>query len=108
MNKPKLALLGLVLILPMGCQTVSGGTGVVVTPGSRFLSSSADRTSASVHSALSKDPQLAGVPIQVDVQNGNVRLSGYVKTIRQSDMAAFLASKAHGVKTVENNLIVRK
>ena len=47
-------------------------------------------------------------PIQVEAHQGQVILSGYVKTIRQSDVAGDIATKTAGVRAVENNLIVRK
>ncbi len=90
-------------VLLAGCQTMSG-------PG--FIGGSQQNTDMSITAAIQagfdSNPQLAGVPVKIETTNGNVQLSGYVKTIRQSDMAADLASKANGVKFVENNLIVRK
>jgi osmotically-inducible protein OsmY len=61
-----------------------------------------------VSSALMSNALLAGLPIRVETDHANVRLSGYVKTIRQSDVAGDISSKVNGVKFVENNLIVRK
>ncbi|KTC66609.1 osmotically inducible protein Y- like protein [Legionella adelaidensis] len=61
-----------------------------------------------VNDAIHSDKHLANLPIQVQVANGVVVLSGYVKTIRQSDTAAEIASKVKGVQSVQNNLIVRK
>lgn len=61
-----------------------------------------------IRQVFASNPQLAGVPIQIVTVKGNVQLSGYVKTIRQSDIAADVASHVDGVKFVENHLIVRK
>lgn len=63
---------------------------------------------ASVSTTLASNELLAGLPIRVEVKQGTVQLSGYVKTIRQSDVAGDLVSHVDGVKLVENNLIVRK
>lgn len=89
-------------VLLAGCQTMSG-------PGFIGGQQNTDMSiTAAIQAGFDSNPQLAGVPVKIETTNGNVQLSGYVKTIRQSDMAADLASKANGVKFVENNLIVRK
>ena len=86
--------------LLVGCQTV--------TPPSFFNLNQSDATlTASVNSALINN-DLATVPIHVETQKGTVFLSGYVKTIRQSDTAAEVAGKVPGVRAVQNGLIVRK
>lgn len=61
-----------------------------------------------IEAAFYTNPQLQAIPIQVQTQEGVVQLSGYVKTIRQSDVAEDVARKVEGVKSVQNNLIVRK
>lgn len=61
-----------------------------------------------VQAAFYNNMQLLNAPISVETVNGVVQLSGYVKTIRQSDTAEAIASKVNGVKQVQNNLIVRK
>ncbi|MBA2709570.1 MAG: BON domain-containing protein [Tatlockia sp.] len=102
MNKIYLpALTGLVFTFLVGCQS---------SPSTNFFSSgnSPQNLRAAVSTAFMNNPDLASVPIQIDVQNGTVLLSGYVKTIRQSDNAAEIASKISGVKYVQNGLIVRK
>lgn len=62
----------------------------------------------SVREALLSNTLLASTPVRVDTQEGVVSLSGYVSTIRQSDTAGDVATKVPGVKSVQNNLIVRK
>lgn len=52
------------------------------------------------------EPMLSQVHIQT--VESKVVLSGYVKKIRQSDLAEQLARKVPGVTDVENNLIVRQ
>ncbi|MGQ3890748.1 BON domain-containing protein [Legionella sp. CNM-4043-24] len=87
----------------VACHTVSGSE----LPWSAIGHSDTSLTD-SVSAAMMANPQLAGLPIQVQSEKGTVRLSGYVKTIRQSDVAGDVASRVDGVKMVENNLIVRK
>lgn len=83
-----------------GCQMLSGGN--VFAP--RL---SDDAITSSVQQAMNNN-NLINVPIHVETHQGNVMLSGYVKTIRQSDTAGDVAAKVPGVKSVQNNLIVRK
>lgn len=74
-----------------------------------FQTKSDDTTvTAAVNEAFMKNKSLARLPIQVQTMNGTVALSGYVRTIRQSDTAQDVAGKVPGVKMVQNNLIVRK
>lgn len=62
----------------------------------------------SVQNALiqSGDPIIGQVHVQAN-QNV-VMLSGYVKKIRQSDVAEQIARKVPGVQNVENRIIVRR
>ncbi|MFC3908174.1 BON domain-containing protein [Legionella dresdenensis] len=89
--------------LSTGCQTIAPS----MSQFNVFGRSDAELT-ASVQQELAGNALLAGVPIQVEAQEGTVRLTGYVKTIRQSDTAELVAGKVDGVKAVQNNLIVRK
>lgn len=84
-----------------GCQFFSGGM-------SGYLPHSDAALTQSINLAFSNNAQLSGVPIGVEAHKGHVLLSGYVKTIRQSDVAADVASRVEGVKFVQNNLVVRK
>jgi osmotically-inducible protein OsmY len=101
------ALLSLILIGLTGCQNLPGSNpmagGNIFNP-----SANSNNLAASVQAAFDNDPVLTGVPIKIEAQNDTVHLSGYVKTIRQSDTAAMLASRVNGVKVVDNSLIVRK
>jgi osmotically-inducible protein OsmY len=95
------ALTGVIFAFLVGCQsTTSNG----------FFSSanSPQNLQAAVNTAFRSSPELAAVPIHIEVQNRTVLLSGYVKTIRQSDTAGEIAAKVPGVKSVQNGLIVRK
>lgn len=99
------ALLSIMLAALTGCQSLPGspGLGSFINP-----SPTSNNITSSVQAAFDNEPVLRGIPIKIEARNETVRLSGYVKTIRQSDMAAFIASKVNGVKVVDNNLIVRK
>ena len=70
-------------------------------------SSNVSLTTAVLENMLT-DENLSTVTVHVETMNGVVQLTGYVKTIRQSDMAEELARKTPGVKSVQNNIIVRK
>ena len=91
-------------LLLAGCQssTMDGGANLFTPyPTSRTLAQS-------VQDALSRseDPVIAHV--HVETNQNRVILSGYVKKIRQSDIAEQIAHKVPGVQTVENNVIVRQ
>jgi hyperosmotically inducible periplasmic protein len=94
------ALITALLIALAGCQTFSGSM--------LGLRHSDSAITIAVKDALVNSNQFIDLAINVETTQGNVLLSGYVKTIRQSDVAADIASKVDGVKFVENNLIVRK
>ncbi len=49
---------------------------------------------------------LSNLNVHVETTNGVVRLSGYVKTIRQSDMSEDVARKTPGVKSVHKNILL--
>lgn len=84
-----------------GCQ--------MLTSGNVFAPRLSDEAiTSSVKEAMLNDNNLVNVPIRIETHQGNVMLSGYVKTIRQSDTAGDVASRVPGVKSVQNNLIVRK
>ncbi|WED43579.1 BON domain-containing protein [Legionella cardiaca] len=98
----RILLVGIGFILTVGCQqTITGES--IFSP-----RSSDDAITASVNQAMMRNRILVDVPVHVETHQGNVMLSGYVKTIRQSDTAGDIALKVPGVKTVQNNLIVRK
>ena len=58
--------------------------------------------------AMLQNEDLSSLKVHVETDKGVVMLSGYVKTIRQSDPAEELAKKTAGVKSVKNEIIVRK
>lgn len=93
-----------------GCETTSGPGSASQNNG--FLAFTPPQPQASlaqsVQDALvrSGDPVIAQVRVQEN--QSQVILTGYVKKIRQSDMAEQLARRVPGVKSVENHLIVRQ
>jgi hyperosmotically inducible protein len=94
----------LVTMVLIGCQPTHTVTDTIIVP-----STTADTSMVvAVNDALHRDRHLVGLPIQAQVTDGVVVLNGYVKTIRQSDTAAMVVAKVAGVRTVQNNLIVRK
>ncbi len=60
-----------------------------------------------VQSALMRSGDPAVSQVQVESNQNQVRLSGYVKKIRQSDFAEQIARQVPGVQSVENRIIVR-
>lgn len=63
--------------------------------------------SQTVQEALMRndDPVIANVHVQT--RQDVVILTGYVKKIRQSDVAEQIARQVPGVRAVENNIIIR-
>lgn len=96
-----------VLLFLAGCQTSSGPAAEHSV--FSFAPPPAEVNLAqSVQDALirSGDPVMAQVHVQTN--QSHVLLTGYVKKIRQSDMAEQLVRKVPGVQSVENHLIVRQ
>jgi uncharacterized protein YcfL len=100
----KAAVIGFLFVLS-GCQsTTSNPVGTLFN----FAPPPAEMNLAqSVQDALirSGDPIIAQVHVQAN-QN-LVMLSGYVKKIRQSDVAEQITRKVPGVQNVDNRIIVR-
>ncbi|CEG60217.1 BON domain-containing protein [Legionella micdadei] len=94
-------LIGFCLAILVGCQSLTHENFFRVGPSDETITTS-------VQSAFSNNPDLSAQRIHVETHKGTVVLSGYVKTIRQSDTAGDIAGKISGVKSVQNELIVRK
>lgn len=60
-----------------------------------------------VKSKLFEDPETSGFAIKVDTFKGVVQLSGFVDSAAQRSRAGELARAVPGVRSVENNLIVK-
>ena len=72
------------------------------------LSSKDEQIMELIQNRYNTDPTLNNSPIAIQANNGQVKISGYVKTIKQSDLAESLAMNTPGVSKVENYIIVRK
>ena len=57
-------------------------------------------------SALDNDPELRAMQIDVQTQDGVVRLSGFVDSMAQVDRAGELARRVDGVSGVRNSIRV--
>lgn len=101
-NTYKSLLLALSVVLMIGCHTQETTFNVF------DFKSKDEIITTDVGLRFAQNPLLADARIIIKTEQHVVALSGYVKTIRQSDMAAEIASKVDGVKSVQNNIIVRK
>jgi osmotically-inducible protein OsmY len=61
-----------------------------------------------VETALKNDAQLQKLDIDVEAENGIVKLEGDVSDVRWKGRAAKVASSVQGVKSVQNNLSLKK
>jgi hyperosmotically inducible periplasmic protein len=61
-----------------------------------------------VETALKNDAQLQKLDIDVEAENGVVKLSGNVSDVRWKGRATKVASSVKGVKSVQNNLSIKK
>ena len=103
-NLYKKTILPITLSLLVGCQTLSEfEDNVTLAPQSNDTSI----TTAILESMLENE-NTSTLAIHVQTTNGVVSLSGYVKTIRQSDTSEEIARKTPGVNSVQNNIVVRK
>ncbi|KTD68909.1 MULTISPECIES: BON domain-containing protein [Legionella] len=88
-----------------GCQS-NQATSNIFRP---FTPSTATSTNLSqaVQEALMRNDDLAIAHVRVQTRQDVVILTGYVKKIRQSDVAEQIARQVPGVRAVENNIIIR-
>jgi hyperosmotically inducible protein len=63
---------------------------------------------AKVKTALSSDPALRSMKVEVDAANGVITLSGAADTAAKSDQAATVALQVEGVRSVRNEMVVVK
>ena len=96
-------LMAISITLMVGCQTTTTNPYLF-----QSQSSTDSAITTAVLEAMLNDENLSTLTVHVETTNGNVLLSGYVKTIRQSDTSEEVARKIPGVKSVQNNIIVRK
>lgn len=98
----QIMIVAICLAFTVGCQTTKMNQSIFQLP-----SSDAKITNSVLETMLTTEG-LANLNVHVETIDGVVMLSGYVKTIRQSDMSEDVARKTPGVKSVRNNIIVRK
>lgn len=96
------AIIASCLFFLIGCQTNN-----TISPMFNYYPAPQMTLAQSVQDALMRtgDPGISQV--RVESNQNVVMLSGYVKKIRQSDVAEQIARQVPGVKTVENHIIVR-
>jgi hyperosmotically inducible protein len=86
----------------LGCQSPTTGEAI-------FQPHHADTfITTAVLEAMLNNEYTSNLNVHVVTLNHAVVLSGYVKTIRQSDTCEEVARKTPGVQSVQNNIIVRK
>jgi len=61
-----------------------------------------------VKGAFVKDPQLSAAQIKVDTYQGEVQLSGFVADAGNVGKAAAVAGGVKGVRSVRNDILVKK
>jgi hyperosmotically inducible periplasmic protein len=61
-----------------------------------------------VKADLLESHRVDGLDVNVDSKNGNVTLSGWASSIEESQAAASIARKTKGVKSVDNQLALKK
>ena len=93
------------LFLLAGCQSNQATSNIFKPFAPSFAPS--QNLAQTVQEALMRqeDPAIAGIHVQT--RHDVVILTGYVKKIRQSDVAEQIARQVPGVRTVENRIIVR-
>ena len=108
MTKASVKVLGLIICLS-ALPLMVGLTGCV---GDRYNQSTDQRiedsrTAERVREALAAGADYKYDGVKVMAGNGVVQLSGYVNTSAQRTSAGEVTSKVAGVKSVENNLMVK-
>jgi len=83
---------------------------ISLKPGAATLGSTVDDgvITTKVKSALLADPGIKSLDIAVVTRTGSVQLSGFVDSQGQIDQAVALVEKVPGVKSVDNELSVKK
>ena len=109
----KVILSGAALILVSGCdsrQTDTRATAPATTPVTTSVGTEIDDgvVTAKVKSALLADPSIKSFDIAVVTRKGEVQLSGFVDIQAQIDHASELARAVDGVKSVANEMSVKK
>lgn len=64
--------------------------------------------SSKIKTELLADPDVKGLAVKVNVNKGNVQLSGFVDTAAQKNKAEEIAKNVKGVQYVRNDLVVKR
>ena len=99
-NKIVLGFFATSLTLLIGCSST-----VKQESAGQYLDSTAITTK--VKADLLADPQIKSAPITVNTYKDKVQLSGFVVSNAQAKRAAQIAAATPGVKSVQNDLVVR-
>ncbi len=104
-TRPILACLAL-LLLPVAVGGFAGcaSTSTRESTG-EYIDDSAITTK--VKSSLFADPDVSGFAVKVETYKGIVQLSGFVNTPGEKQRAGDIAARVAGVRSVENNLVVK-
>lgn len=96
-----LALLAVTVFLGVGCagDKYNRSTGEVFDD---------TAISSKVKAEMLADPDVKGLAVKVNVNKGNVQLSGFVDTPAQKERAGNIAKNVKGVQYVKNDLIVKQ
>ena len=94
----------------LGCALVLIVTGCGSTESDRSTGQVIDDTAihAKVKAALVNDPVVSGTAINVDVERGVVTLDGAVNGEVEKRKAEEIVRGVTGVRSVQNNIVVRK
>lgn len=104
MNNKKTGLLATAVLMSgmlAGCSVFRGES----TPG-QYVDDVA--ITAKVKTELLDSGKVDGLDVNVDSTNGKVRLSGYASSAAESRTAAQIARNVDGVKSVDNELKIKK
>lgn len=88
------------LVLTAGCAVSRGQESV-----GAYVDDAAITTS--VKARMVEDKAVDAAAIKVETLNGNVMLSGFAKNSVEKSTAESIAMKIKGVKSVQNNVVVR-
>jgi hyperosmotically inducible protein len=90
--------------------TLVAASGCAVTRGQQTTGAYIDDTAitATVKTRMLENEDVAGTSITVETLNGTVMLSGFAKSEQEKATAASIARKVDGVKSVKNEITVRK
>jgi hyperosmotically inducible protein len=84
-------------------------SGCAVTRGQESVGAYVDDSAitSSIKARMVEDKSVDAAAIKVETLNGNVMLSGFAKDPTEKRTAESIAMKVKGVKSVQNNVVVR-